>query len=148
MAKRISGEIVHVGNARIKRGGDVTFDSLKFQTADGRLFSWSGMAMERPVAELMQLGATGTIYFSKTWSTIYGFRSDDGDAEFGSSFANPLMLLMAIGLLFGGLATSMFLFPLLVALAGLCGIFVCLDARRARRKFRRDGRRGRPTLGT
>jgi len=140
MAKKIVGEITDVGSPRIKRGGDIAFASMSIRGEDGRQISWTEMAMERPVAELLHPGAQGTIYFSTTWSTVYGFRGQGGEMEFRSSYANPVMLLMSIGLLFGGLVTAMFLFPLLIALAGLVGIFVCLDARRARAMFRKDGK--------
>ena len=138
MARRLNGTFVRIGTPRIASGGSIKFDEIEFRGDDGQTVVWSGMSMEREVAELLYPDLHGTVYFSRTWSTIYGLHPAGEPGRFKSSYASPWMLLMSIGMLFGGLATSVFLFPILIAIAGGAGIFVCLDAGSARRMFRRE----------
>jgi hypothetical protein len=45
-----------------------------------------------------------------------------------------------------GLGASLLIFPLLVAAAGVAGVFMSLDASSARSKFRRDGKAAAQSL--
>lgn len=138
MAKVLTGSIVHIGSPSIARGGTIKIDTLKMERDDGTAVEWSNISMERSVFDLLYPGAHGAFYHTKSGADLYGVRLDGEKGQFHSSFTSPLMLLMAIGLIFGGLATSMFLLPLLVALAGVAALFACIDARRARGMFLRD----------
>jgi hypothetical protein len=96
--------------------------------------------MERPLADALRIAENTTFYFSNTWATVYAVRVENSPGLFGSFAANPLSMLMSIGMIFAGLATSMFLFPLLIAIAGVVGVFVSSDAMGARSRFKRDER--------
>jgi hypothetical protein len=144
VAQRMTGQFIRLGTPQIVRGGSIKVDAIEFKPVDGEAVIWTDMSMERSVADLLHAGVSGTVYLSKRWSTIYGLCIAGGTSRFESSYANLLMLLMSIGMLFGGLATSMFLLPILVALAGLVGVLMCVDARSARRQFRRDSRANIP----
>jgi hypothetical protein len=141
MAKVLVGEIVEIGQAR-RSYGSIKVDRLVLLGDDGRFTEWKDTAMERSVLDRLWPGAHGSFYHSKSGSDLYGHRLDGERGHFDSSFASPWMMLMAIGMIFGGLATSMFLFPLLVAAAGVAALFACRDARGALKLYRRDALRG------
>lgn len=141
MARRLTGVIFAAAKPSIVLGGAIRFDELIVADESGTRKSLGDMTMEREVAELLRPGTRVTLYLSDRWSTIYGVCPRDGPGRFHSTYANPLMLLMSIGLLFGGLATSVFVFPIIIALLGLVGVMTCLDARTARKLFRNDSRR-------
>jgi hypothetical protein len=102
------------------------------------------MSMDRRVADVLRLQQPVTLYLSPMMSSLFGVRSSEGPNVFKAGSANPLFLLMAIGMIFLGLGTSMFVFPLLIALAGVAGVVLHLSAAGAKRRFRRDEKRSTP----
>ncbi|HEY0312041.1 MAG TPA: hypothetical protein VGC56_06045 [Allosphingosinicella sp.] len=139
MAKSIDGKIVRLGSA-VNRRGSLEFEVIEIHDTSGRLIVWKKMGMQREIAEQLRIDEVGRFYVSTAFATFYGLRWTGETGHFRSDAAKPLMLLMSIGMIFCGLATAVFLFPVLVALAGIAGVVVCLDARRARSRFRRDER--------
>jgi hypothetical protein len=137
MAKRFIGVLISVEQGRISRGS-IKFPTMELVDEAGRKVSWKDMTMEREVVDALRMNTRCTFYYSKIWSTLYGIRVEGTEGLFSASSANPLMLVMSIGMIFLGLGTSMFLFPLLIDLAGIVGVFVCMDAGSAKSMFRGD----------
>lgn len=146
MSKCVHGVLLAAEGPRISRG-DIRFTKLQVAPATGEPLTWEGFSMERSIADDLRIGVPTTFYVSSTWSTVYAARVEGRPGRFASFFANPLAMLMAIGMIFAGLATSMFLFPLLVALAGLAGVFMSADAMGARSRFKKDERALPPAPG-
>ena len=140
MASVFTGVLLKVEKPRIK-GGDVTFAEMTFQTVEGQVVTWKDISMDRKVADVLRLQQPVTLYLSPMMSSLFGVRSDHGPGVFQADSASILFLLMAIGMVFLGLGTSMFVFPLLVSLAGAIGVVMHFLAARAKRRFRRDEKR-------
>jgi hypothetical protein len=137
VAKRIDGRIVQLGPTR-RRRGNLEFETIEFCDASGQTIVWKKTKMQRETFDRLRIGADGRFYVSNDFSTLYGLRWPGEAGHFSWFSANFMVLVMCVGMIFLGLATSMFLFPFLVALAGFAGIFECLAARRARSQFRKD----------
>jgi hypothetical protein len=137
MSGRVIGRLLSTDDPTIKRAG-IKFSRILVVNDFGQTIQWNNLTMEMSVENQLIIGARTTFYFSKMWSTVYGVRVDGAPGRFHSDRANPLMLLMSLGMIFGGLATSVFLFPLLVTLAGIAGFVQCLDAMGAKARFGRD----------
>ena len=136
MAKRISGQIVAVGQARIRRGGHIVIDLITVHQADGTDVTCPKMMVEREVLDLLRVGHSGHLYCSKSLDALFGFRGPHGSA-FGRE-ASRWSLFWSIVMVLAGFGMGVFLLPLLLILAGTLGIFRWRDARRARAMFRRD----------
>ena len=139
MAKRISGELLFTDAPRISRG-NIKFKSIEVRADTGETLTWEDISAERAVADQLHVGARGVFYVSKTWGALYGFRPEGGEGVFGSFSANVLALLMSIGMIFAGFFTAVFMFGIVIGLAGIAGLFACLDARNGRAKFNKDKR--------
>jgi hypothetical protein len=140
MVKVVTGVLLRTENPSIKRG-ELTFAEIEFRADDGKLVTWKNLSMSREVAGVLGLGQPITLYLSPLLGSLFGARPGDGPGAFKADSANPVFLLMAVGMIFLGLGTSMFLFPLLIALGGAVGVVLHLQAASARRRFRRDGKR-------
>lgn len=136
MAKRVSGQIVAVGQARIRRGGLIQVDLITVHQADGTEVTWPKVIVEREVLNLLCVGDSVHLYCSKRWDAVFGIRGPRGSA-FGRE-ASRWSLLWSIVMVLAGFGMGVFVLPLLLILAGTLGIFRWRDARRARAMFRRD----------
>ena len=139
MAKRLAGVITRLGAARISRG-DIKFDEIALLDENGASTLWKGMTMARSVADELRAGVPAVFYFSAAFGILYGVRTAGQAGIFEAWGARWYAPWLAFCIFLCGVATSMFLFPILVALAGFAGILVSIDARSARGRFRRDER--------
>ncbi len=146
MAKVLAGVLVSAVDPRLRRG-EVTYKRFEFQAEDGRLRTWKDLSMAPEVASVLRPGEPLTLYLSPLFGALFGVRARDGAAAFESDSASPLFLVMAVGMIGLGLGTSMFLLPLLIALAGVVGVCLHVEAVSARRRYRRDDRRLRAQGG-
>lgn len=147
MAKVLTGVLLRAEDPRIKRG-EVWFRLVEFESQDGTRFTWKDLSMSREVADVLRLGQPVTLYVSPALSSLFGVRVGDGTGVFSAQSANPLFMVMAVGMIFLGLGTSMFLFPILIALAGVSGLVLHFQAASAKRLYRREERRLRAAAGT
>ena len=138
MAKRLAGTISSLSHARISRG-DIKYDEILVHDDQGAITHWKGMTMARSVAEQLRPGVPAVFYFSNLFGILYGVRTATQPSAFDTWGIRWYAPLLSFCIFLCGLATSMFLFPILVALAGLAGILISIDARLARARFRRDG---------
>jgi hypothetical protein len=139
MAKRLAGTITRLGNARISRG-DIKFDEIALRDERGGTPLWKSMSMARAVADRLAPGLPAVFYYSGLFGVLYGVRTAGEPAVFDTWGARWYAPWLSFFIFLCGVATSMFLFPILVALAGFAGILVSIDARVARARFRRDER--------
>jgi hypothetical protein len=139
MARTLSGTIVDIGDSRRSRG-ETKYDYLVIRDERGREHRLTGVSAADMVDQGLRFDVPVTLYYSKFWGYIYGVRSPGEAGRFKTWAVAWYAPWMAIGLIFGGLATAVFLFPIVVAIAGICALIVSIDARFARRSFRRDER--------
>lgn len=139
MSRVLTGVMAAASQPVIKRGS-FEFTELVFRLDDGQDVTWKGVSMDRKVAEALRLGEHATFYGTKMWSTLYGVRPDGKTGIFKSWGANPMALVISIGMIAMGLGTAPLVFPLIAFLAGVVGVFMFVDASGARARFRRDER--------
>ncbi len=139
MAKIITGVLTNIGEARIKRG-DIEFSDVVFQPDTGEAVSWGKVSMQREVADLLRLNEPATFYGSKFWGALYGVRPDGEAGVFKCWAANPLALLLSIGMLSIGLGGAVLILPLFIAAAGVAGICMFFDGSGARSRFQKDAK--------
>ena len=138
MSKQLTGKLIGVGEASIVRGGEWKFSEILVRDTAGTEHRLEGYQMDVAVSHMLAPGSISTFYFSKLWGTIYGIRHADGSGVFMARAAAWYAPLMSLGMLFLGLATSMFILPLLIAAAGAAGLMMWWDALAGRRRYRRD----------
>jgi len=137
MVKVLTGVLIKALDPRIKRG-ELIYKHVEFQTQDGQLRTWKDLSMSREVAGVLRRDQPLTLYLSPMFGTLFGARAKDGAAAFKSDSASPLFLIMAIGMIGLGLGASMFVFPLLITLAGVVGVVLYVQAALAKSRYLQD----------
>ncbi|MEA3029953.1 MAG: hypothetical protein QOG13_1278 [Sphingomonadales bacterium] len=140
MSGRLSGTIVGMGESRRSRG-ETKYDFIAIRDERGREHRLKGVSVADTVDRALAFDRPAIFYHSKFWGYLYGVRVAGEKGRFESWATRWYAPWMALGMIFGGLATAMFLFPIPVAIIGICALIVSIDARFARAQFRRDEKR-------